>query len=43
MQWALMTGMPDIDDVILNATGALAGRLLAGLFNRVVAYKNAGI
>ena len=31
MQWALMTGMPDVDDVLLNATGALVGRLLAGV------------
>ncbi len=31
MQWVLMTGMSDVDDVLLNATGALIGRLLAGL------------
>lgn len=31
MQWALMTGMPDVDDVLLNASGALIGRLLAGV------------
>jgi glycopeptide antibiotics resistance protein len=28
LQWLLMTGMPDIDDVLLNACGALAGWLL---------------
>ena len=28
LQWLLMTGMPDVDDVLLNACGALAGWLL---------------
>lgn len=28
MQCVLMTGMPDVDDVLLNAAGALIGRLL---------------
>jgi len=30
LQWALMTGMPDVDDVLLNAAGALVGRLAVG-------------
>jgi glycopeptide antibiotics resistance protein len=30
-QWALMTGQPDVDDLLLNAAGAFLGRLAAGL------------
>lgn len=32
MQWALMTGMPDVDDVLLNASGTVIGWLLARIF-----------
>ncbi len=32
LQWLFMTGVADVDDVIINALGALLGRLLAGLF-----------
>lgn len=29
LQWVLRTGMPDVDDLILNSCGALAGWLIA--------------
>jgi glycopeptide antibiotics resistance protein len=32
LQWALMTGMTDVDDVILNSCGALIGWLIARAF-----------
>ena len=32
LQWVFMTGVTDVDDVILNALGALCGRMIAGLF-----------
>jgi glycopeptide antibiotics resistance protein len=32
LQWVFMTGLTDVDDVILNALGALTGRLIAGHF-----------
>jgi glycopeptide antibiotics resistance protein len=34
MQWALNTGMTDVDDVILNGCGALVGWLIAHAFAR---------
>ncbi len=34
LQWVLMTGMADVDDVMLNACGALVGWLLAWLILR---------
>jgi glycopeptide antibiotics resistance protein len=34
LQWVLMTGMTDVDDVILNSCGALIGWLLARAFRR---------
>ena len=34
LQWVLMTGMSDVDDVLLNGCGALVGWLIARAFTR---------
>ena len=34
LQWLLMTGVTDVDDVIINALGALAGNYIAKIRNR---------
>ena len=35
LQWLLMTGVTDVDDVILNALGALAGCIIWKLMNKM--------